>query len=201
LSFLLNSMSRAVFLRFPASFWFIAFVVSTCVCFYLGMIVYWDERQLIFGGGSDCCARHHGQLLLNAPNASAADHAFFPRKIIGSSGGGGDVAVGAAHDPDQEALGNALALIKVGPKHICAAFAGALIQQGVTSLHDLLKVAEADARDMLAHAGMSKLQQHTVMQAAARSSQTEANTSVPSPSPSTEQASPIVSPPPPSTGP
>jgi hypothetical protein len=188
-------MSREVFLRFPASFWFIAFVVSTCVCFYLGTVVYWDGLQLIGGN----CVRRHGTLLLNAPNASAADHASFPPKIIGSSSGGGDVAAGAAFDRDQEALGDALARIKVGPNHICAAFAGALSQQGVTSLHDLLNVAEADARDMLARAGMSKLQQHKVMQAAARSNQTEANTSVPCPCPSTGQALPSVPPPPPST--
>jgi hypothetical protein len=77
-----NSMSRAVFLRFPASIWKFAFVVSTCVCFYLGTIVYWDERRLIFGGGNDYCARHH----VSPPPPSTEQASLAVYDSFGSSG-------------------------------------------------------------------------------------------------------------------
>ena len=47
------------------------------------------------------------------------------------------------------------------------AFAAELSKQGVMAVEDFSEVTEADARDMMARAGMSKLQQNRVIQAQA----------------------------------
>ncbi len=57
--------------------------------------------------------------------------------------------------------------LKVGLKETCVAFAVELSKQGVMAVEDFSEVTEAEARDMMARAGMSKLQQNRVIQAEA----------------------------------
>jgi hypothetical protein len=55
--------------------------------------------------------------------------------------------------------------LKVGLKEACIAFAVELGKEGVMAVEDLSDVTEAEARDMMTRAGMSKLQQNKVIQA------------------------------------
>jgi hypothetical protein len=66
-----------------------------------------------------------------------------------------------------QALADVFVSLKVGPKETCVAFAVELSKQGVMAVEDFSEVTEADARDMMARAGMSKLQQNRVVQAEA----------------------------------
>ena len=58
-------------------------------------------------------------------------------------------------------------MLKVGLKETCVVFAVELSKQGVVAVEDFSEVTEAEARDMMARAGMSKLQQNRVIQAEA----------------------------------
>ena len=64
-----------------------------------------------------------------------------------------------------QALADAFVSLKVGLKETCVAFAVELSKQGVMAVEDFSEVTEAEARDMMARAGMSKLQQNRVIQA------------------------------------
>jgi uncharacterized protein YerC len=66
-----------------------------------------------------------------------------------------------------QALADAFVSLKVGLKETCVAFAVELSKQGVMAVEDFSEVTEAEARDMMARAGMSKLQQNRVIQAEA----------------------------------
>jgi hypothetical protein len=66
-----------------------------------------------------------------------------------------------------QALADAFVSLKVGLKETCVVFAVELSKQGVVAVEDFSEVTEADARDMMARAGMSKLQQNRVIQAEA----------------------------------
>jgi hypothetical protein len=93
-----------------------------------------------------------------APSSSAA--ATPPPS---SAAGGGASAL----DPELDALADSLVSLKVGVSKACAEFAAALGKEGVLSIADLADLTEADARDVLTRAGMSKIQQNRVMQAVA----------------------------------
>ena len=98
-------------------------------------------------------------------------------KISSAAGGGA-----AALDPDVEALADTLVALKLGAKKACVAFAEVLYQEGVVHIEDVNNVLEAEARDMMARAGMSKLQQNKVMQAVAPA---------PAPAPAASSPAPI----------
>jgi hypothetical protein len=66
-----------------------------------------------------------------------------------------------------QALADAFDSLKVGLKETCVALAVELSKQGVVAVEDFSEVTEAEARDMMARAGMSKLQQNRVIQAEA----------------------------------
>ena len=66
-----------------------------------------------------------------------------------------------------QALADVFVSLKVGLKEACVAFAVELSKQGVMAVEDFSEVTEAEARDMMARAGMSKLQQNRVIQAEA----------------------------------
>ena len=64
-------------------------------------------------------------------------------------------------------LTDALVALKIGAPNACAAFALSLSQEGVMGINDLSLFTEAEARDVLARAGVKELQLRKVMQAAA----------------------------------
>ena len=66
-----------------------------------------------------------------------------------------------------QALADVFVSLKVGLKETCVALAVELSKQGVMAVEDFSEVTEAEARDMMARAGMSKLQQNRVIQAEA----------------------------------
>ncbi len=110
-------------------------------------------------GGSTRCTQHSGSLLLDG--LSVPDASLSPKLVhIGSS----KVTSVTSVDPDQEALENALVVLKVGNKQMSAAFAVALNKEGVFSLQDLNNVTDVEAADIMARAGFSKLQQNKVLQ-------------------------------------
>ena len=76
----------------------------------------------------------------------------------GAAGSGG-----AALDPDVAALADSFVKLKLGPKDRCVAFAESMNGEGVAKVSDLSLVREAEARRMMARAGMSELQQNKVM--------------------------------------
>jgi hypothetical protein len=93
-----------------------------------------------------------------APYSSAA--ATSPPSF---AAGGGAPAL----DPELDALADSLVSLKVGVSKACAEFAASLGKEGILSIADLADLTEADARDVLTRAGMSKIQQNRVMQAVA----------------------------------
>ena len=94
---------------------------------------------------------------------------------ISSAQGGSAAAVSSApahapHSPatlaaEVQALADVFVSLKVGLKETCVALAVELSKQGVMAVEDFSEVTEAEARDMMARAGMSKLQQNKVIQA------------------------------------
>ena len=66
-----------------------------------------------------------------------------------------------------QALADVFVSLKVGLKEACVAFAVELSKEGVMAVEDFSAVTEAEARDMMARAGMSKLQQNKIIQAEA----------------------------------
>jgi len=86
------------------------------------------------------------------------------------SGGGSAAAASQSSSSiaaELQALADAFVSLKVGLKETCVAFAVELSKQGVMAVEDFSEVTEAEARDMMARAGMSKLQQNRVVQAEA----------------------------------
>jgi hypothetical protein len=74
-------------------------------------------------------------------------------------------SVGAALDPELDALADSLVALKLGATKACLAFAEVLHNDGVVCIADLACVSETDAHDVLTCAGMSKIQLNKVMQA------------------------------------
>ena len=70
---------------------------------------------------------------------------------------------GAALHPDVAALADSFVKLKLGPTDRCVAFAESMNGEGVAEVSDLCLVREAEARRMMARAGMSELQQNKVM--------------------------------------
>ncbi len=72
--------------------------------------------------------------------------------------------------PELGALADHLVSLKVGVSKACAEFAASLGKESILSIADLAALTEAEARDVLSRAGMSKIQQNVVMQAVAQAS-------------------------------
>ena len=86
------------------------------------------------------------------------------------SGGGAAAAASQSSSSiaaELQALADAFVSLKVGLKEACVAFAVELSKEGVMAVEDFGAVTEAEARDMMARAGMSKLQQNKIIQAEA----------------------------------
>jgi len=97
-------------------------------------------------------------------------------------GGAGGHLASAALDPELEVLADSLVALKVGVQKACASFAAALGHEGIMSMEDLCFLSDAQARELLARAGMKEVQQMKVMQAIPRAS-APAPTPTPTPAP------------------